>query len=293
MPRASAAVVSEPVTEMNFRASPSVDTRYTMNGSALRGDMRGGAEPAEITVRVPGLPGSLGRDLLEDARLASPACAALRDPLAARFALTYNGRPEPLGDLGPSPATVCDPSIDFDRIVLAARPGPAIIRKVAEAKVEHGVRGGAGSSLQPEQRRTLHVRADARLTAHGEPLRSVVSLVQPIGSAFEFACDPRGVAAPAPLAYLSAGLAFCLLTQIGRYAAITRQRPYDVRLAQRMQLDEPPAPVAAGAPATHVFLEGAEPANLARQTIGMAAQTCFVHAALRDARPPRLALEVA
>lgn len=99
---------------------------------------------------------------------------------------------------------------------------PEIIRKGDSAQVLEGVEGGAGSSLKTEQKRTLHVRGEARVV-EGLQMETKVQLFKPIGSTFLFKCDePKALGgtgtAPPPLAYVSAGVGFCYMTQLGRYA---------------------------------------------------------------------------
>ena len=96
--------------------------------------------------------------------------------------------------------------------------------------------GGAGSSLQAEQKRTLHVRGTGRVSPDGIQ-EAKVQLFKPIGSVFRFLSDDAArfggtERAPSGLAYLSAGIAFCFLTQIGRYAHITKQDLQDYRIVQ-------------------------------------------------------------
>src|SRR5690606_11214884 len=96
-----------------------------------------------------------------------------------------------------------------------------IIAKNASADTVFGVEGGAGSSLQSDQKRTLHIRGICTLQKDGVK-HIQVQLFKPIGSMFEFLSDDSPALggsgrAPSGLDYLSAGLAFCYMTQIGRY----------------------------------------------------------------------------
>jgi hypothetical protein len=195
-----------------------IDNLYTMEGSALRGDMAGGALPPEVTAYLDTAADeeTVG-ELVRSAVAALPASSLLRAPLISRFALAYNGDPVTVdrvraieGELAPDPAPLFDQAAPVD----AAGYLPEIIQKLETAETVFDDEQGAGSSLQAEQKRTLHVRG--------------IGKVRPIGSVFRFLSDdaaPHGGAerAPSGLAYLSAGIAFCFLTQIGRYAHITKQ----------------------------------------------------------------------
>jgi len=116
----------------------------------------------------------------------------------------------------------------------------------------------------------------------------------PRASIFEFVADgPRaagtGVAAPDPLSYLSAGIGFCFLTQMGRYASVV-DRPLaayrvvqDTRFAPGAVDSEPgrAAPVD-----SHVFLETPEGEAFGREVLDMSEQSCYLHALCRSSLEP-------
>jgi hypothetical protein len=69
------------------------DNFYTMEGSALRGDMTAGALPSEITVRISAdAPRETLVNLIQLAEASSPPQAYMRDVLKNTFALTCNGQ---------------------------------------------------------------------------------------------------------------------------------------------------------------------------------------------------------
>ena len=201
------------------------DTRYTMTGSALRGDMTGSGVPAELEVVIEAdAPEDVMADLIGRATAESPGHAVMRDLLTNTFALELNGRKLSLDGLSESVyAEIADPQANFNDV----RPTDGgfrseIITKTETAEVKHDVAGGAGSSLKSEQTRTLHVRSEARLVGN-DRLETHIRLFQPLGSSFRFLADAAGgQTAPPPLAYLSAGVGFCYMTQLGRYAHITK-----------------------------------------------------------------------
>ena len=85
----------------------------------------------------------------------------------------------------------------------------------------HHVEGGVSSSLQAVQNRELHVHGEAKLTDRDQVKQTTVRLYKPIGSTFGFLGDDIASeggkdCAPDGLAFLTAGLAFCYLTQITR-----------------------------------------------------------------------------
>ena len=268
------------------------DTRYTMTGSALKGDMAGSGIPVDLDVAIDAelSPEAAGK-LVARALAESPGHAVMRDLFRNTFALQLNGSTVKLVDQEHSPnALFPDPVRDFESI----RPTPAghfhpdIITKTETVEVQHGVTGGAGSSLKSEQKRTLHVRSDACLLDKGL-LQTDIRLFQPLGSSFRFLSDTgTGDTAPPPLAYLSAGIGFCYMTQLGRYAHITKQKLESMRIVQTNGYKQSGAAgpnAAATAVDTHVYLNADESEDVARKSVRMGEQTCFLHASMREAYP--------
>jgi hypothetical protein len=121
---------------------------------------------------------------------------------------------------------------------------------------------------------------------------ATVQLFKPLGSTFRFLGDDTGQErAPSSLAYLAAGIGFCFMTQIGRYAHITKQalRAYSIvqdtiyRIGQESAVAEPVD--------THTFLQTAEPDEVAQKTLTMSERTCFLHAAMRGINQSRITIE--
>ena len=273
------------------------DNYYTMAGSALRGDMLGGAKPAEIRVEIQAdASQAMIERLMRLAEQSSPAQAYMRDRLTNTFALNLNGRQISVINVAASPAT---PSPDPEPIFETVRPldaseyVPDIITKLKAAEPVFGVEGGAGSSLQAEQKRTLHVHGIGTLREDG--LKEVqVQLFKPIGSTFQFISDEQSQSAPPSLAYLAAGVGFCYMTQMGRYAHIVKQDLQSYRIVQdnififsgdttQETLQANAAPVN-----TQVFVAMNEPEEAAQKLVSMSERTCFLHAAMRTINPTKI-----
>ena len=270
-----------------------LDNFYTMEGSALRGDMTGGALPPELTAHIDASADENAvSDLVRSAVLASPATALLRERLISRFALVHNGDPVPVqqvqaidGPAAPDPAPLFDQALPAD----ASDYLPDIIQKLETAETVFDPEGGAGSSLQAEQKRMLHVCGIGKVRRDGIH-EAKVQLFKPIGSVFRFLSDDaaRGSGterAPSGLAYLSAGIAFCFLTQIGRYAHIIKQDLEDYRIIQDSAFS---VSGAAQPVETHVYLDLPAPWDIAQTMVRMGEQTCFLHATCRLAIEPKL-----
>lgn len=276
------------------------DNFYTMQGSFLRGDAAGGALPArlEVTLESDADPEVIRR-LIRMAQASSGAQALMRSAMANVFALAHNGSTLPVEGVAASPAAIVDEP-RFEGVAPATeRPEAAgIITKVSQAEAVHGVEGGAGSSLKAEQKRTLHVHGEARVV-DGMAMETEIRLFKPIGSSFRFRCDEiaahgGGETAPPPLAYTAAGVGFCYMTQLGRYAHILGKQLAGYSLVQDMAFGFGGEAAAGTLQAsadpvdTHVFLHSEESDDLARDFVKTGARTCFLHAAMGGRHPSEL-----
>lgn len=277
---------------------PSVvlDNYYTMNGSALRGTMTGGALPVdvEVTADTDTTGGELD-ELVDDALRLSPIYDLLTREHESAFSLTCNGDSlEPTDvaalDGGPLP----DPKDTFDALDrnVQEHADPLMVRTGRKTEPlpdeSDAYQSGEGSSLQETQDRVLHVRGTA--TAVEDGLQRVeVELFSPIGTVFELLVDnpdggDRTPEAPDPATYVAAGVGFCFMTQFGRYADITNQSLPAYRIVQDTHFSLGGATAGTGAPGraapveTHVFLDTPEGDDFARETLQMAEQTCYLHA---------------
>ncbi len=287
-------------------ASLAQDNFYSMEGSFLRGDATGGAKPAVLRLRVKSnAPASKIAELSRMAEASSPAQSLMRNLMQNTFSLRLNGRPHAIHDLASSPSpNEQDPVTHFEGVVPASESFlPDIIKRVKTAEKRTEVEGGAGSSLQAEQKRTLHVHGDARWLG-GMLMESVVHLYEPIGSSFAFICDETQrqggkASAPPPLAYLSAGIGFCYMTQLGRFAHIKKHTLEAYRIVQKSAFQFSGDPqdgsrAAAMAPVdTQVFLDARFAADDdGPELVSMGQQTCFLHAAMRGEHPSRISVEL-
>jgi organic hydroperoxide reductase OsmC/OhrA len=161
-------------------------------------------------------------------------------------------------------------------------------QKTAEAVF--GVEGGAGSSLQATQKRTLHVRGICTVREDG--LKEVlVQLFKPLGSTFRFiGDDTEQERAPASLAYLAAGIGFCFMTQIGRYAHIVKQDLKGYSIVQDTIYKVGADSAEAHPVDTHTFLQTSEDDEAAQRTLYMSERTCFLHAAMRGSNKTQISV---
>jgi organic hydroperoxide reductase OsmC/OhrA len=266
------------------------DNYYTMVGSALKGTMTGGARDVDLTAQIKSnaTPAVL-RELVVDAVAAAPISGLLGAALPSLFTLTHNGReiePAAARPLGVAPEP--DPIDRFDQVRPAAGDWSALIRRGGPTPKAAHTLTLANDSLADEQSRLLHIRGIC--TLDGDGIKHVEQqLFNPHGSIFRFLCDEApengGLGrAPDAATYISAGIAFCFMTQFGRYAQIARKDLRRYRIAQDTHFS---LGRAAGGTRdtgrtdpveTHVYLDSGEDDAFARRILDMAEQTCFLHA---------------
>ncbi|HLH66216.1 MAG TPA: OsmC family protein [Solirubrobacteraceae bacterium] len=254
------------------------DTFYSMEGSALRGTMTGGARSPSLHVEAAcDLTDAELGSLAVDAVATSPPAGLIAGVHESLFALIHNGARTATGRVGELVADAPeDPQRLFEAMRVQREPDEPLMHRAAEVEPTEG-EGGVMSSLRPEQSRTLHARAVCTIRPDGTKQIDQY-LFKPRGSQFRMLSDERG-RAPDALSYLAAGIALCFMTQLGRYASITRQKLDRYRALQDMHLSGnggPAAPIE-----THVFLDTPGDADAARKMLDMGEQTCFLHALCR------------
>ena len=263
------------------------DNFFTMEGSALKGTMAAGVQPMRVSISARSNASVTDiENIAETAvRRRSPAERCLRKVLTSGFVVRANN--EELawpGKLADTVAGLPDPAEVFDNIHCLSNGGTTLIRKSGSVTKSHGTAVGLGA----EQKRVVHVSTEGSIRQDG--LKSIdVQCIQPAGSRFQMLSDDSKETggqerAPSGLAYLSAGVAFCFMTQIGRYAQITKQRLNGYRIIQdtafRLARDHDPD---AFAVETLVCLDTGEPPDKSIQLVRMGEQTCYIHATYRTA----------
>lgn len=267
-----------------------VDNFYSMEGSALRGTMQGGA----LSPRIKAWIDSSASDhelnaLLRDGILASPVYALVRKPLKSLFTLTVNGARVANARV-PSVDTrrIPDANLCFDSIVPSSatdQDTPSVC-KLTDIETRHGVAGGYATSLAARQKRKLHIRGTCHLSSNGlKEIRQ--DLYSPLGSSFRFRSDEvsestGSIRAPDAASYAAAGIAFCFMTQLGRYAQIVKHKLADYRVIQDVHFSPGGnGPGDVDAVETHLHLQGPIDPQFARTLLDMGEQTCFLHALCR------------
>jgi len=265
------------------------DNYYTMEGSALRGTMAGGALPVDLRIEAGSPEPEALRKLLEEAAAASPVSALLGSVLPGRFTLTHNGarvRMRRAAPAGRPPGSW--PAERFGSAAPAPGDWSGLVGRNGMSPKTSEATSHTGSSYAAEQSRRLHLRAICTVRPDG--VKAIEQhLLNPHGSIFHFLSEEGPEAggqgrAPDALTYLSAGIAFCFMTQLGRYAKIVRRNLIDYGVVQdtRFSPGANGASPTADAVETHVYLESGEDDAFAEGVLDMAEQTCFLHALCRS-----------
>ena len=274
------------------------DNFYSMTGKMSDGSMTGGARDIDLCARiVSDADAETLRALVLDAVAASPLNGLMRTPIESLFTLTHNGRAIPPGKARPTEAPVAGAR---DTLFEAAHPAPGEWGDlldptgIASPKTPE-TRTFAGGALTDAQDRILHLRVECRLRADG--VKTIEqTLYNPHGTIFRFLSDEEG-RAPDAETLIAAGIGFCFMTQLGRFAKMGRHDMRDYRIVQDAHFSAAGASGGTGKAGTalpletHVHLETGEDDAFARHALDMAEQTCFLHAFCRTALKARVRIE--
>lgn len=274
-----------------------LETHFTMEGSMLAGTMIGGANPPEITVTTDVADRSLAMDAVLSGVNASATVGLLHPSHTSLFTLTASGVQIPVGRVAAiDDDAPKDPGSYFDSPAL--RTGFADAGIVTKLQQVETTAANDGSSLKESQSRSLYLRG--RGSWRDDGVKEIdVELIRPSGSTFRILSDEppgRGGSGRAPdaLSLISAGLGFCFMTQIGRFAKIMKRDLGDYRIVQdtRFSVGDPSAnpPIGgrAESPHTHVYLDPDGGDDFARTALDMSEQTCFLHAMCRTELRPKV-----
>jgi uncharacterized OsmC-like protein len=266
------------------------DNFYSMQGSMMRGSMEASAYDVELEAQIEAdADYSTLTKLVVDATAASPLNDLMQRKHESLFTLSHNGnqlQPEKVKSLDrlaePDPKLVMDLAepTKYDWSNLCVKSG-------LTPKHENSV-SGAGSSLTESQDRLLHLRGICKVRPDG--IKEIMQyLFNPHGSIFTLLSEEgkeNGGQGRAPDAatYISAGIAFCFMTQFGRYAKMRKKDLTDYRILQDSYFSLGGASGGTGKPGkaealeTHVYIESNEDDASAKKILDMSEQTCFLHA---------------
>lgn len=284
-----------------------VDNRYSMEGSLLKGTMIGSAMPVQVSFNVTANASLAQLNHLAYLAVAtSPADAYLRDAQRSQFSLNRNGEKIDVdGDLASASIQTEEPTSLF--LNLAPNPLDPVEDKILEKleMIEYlggeklgTVKSSSHVGLSDNQKRQLHVRGVGVLRPDG--MKAIkVACFSPVGSVFQLLSDDSVLCggqerAPSGLAYFSAGLSYCFMTQVGRYAQVAKQALDNYQIIQDTSFSLPQAMstrerrTSSRAVDTQLFIRTQEPVENMQTLLRMAEQTCYLHAACRSAIKTRI-----
>lgn len=269
---------------------------YYRDGSFPKGTMVSGALPPEVSLDCKSTADAetLHR-LLMDAVAAAPVNGLVRDEKISLFTLTHNGQRIDTGALHPlSGDALSDPG---DPIGLIARPDIADAPKLAEktlSEEEMTRRIAANPPAAPVldgTKKLLHLRTSCRVNDDGTYTCLREQFAQS-SSSWEFVVDDRpdhaNAVAPDSASHFAIGVAFCFMTQIGRYSHMAKYPLLAYRVVQDLHFTLGGASSGSGKGGTadpvetHCFLDSGTDDDTARDIVRVAEQTCFLHALCRD-----------
>jgi len=280
---------------------------YSMTGSFFRGDGKGYAEPARVKVMIASAaPKGALAALAREAVAASPALEAMRIAVENTFAIYVNGRRRAVTTMKSSSAPdAADPLKTY-----AARPAPLagendlpeLVRKTGSFREGQVAEAPAGTTTRIL--RTVEGRCRILDPAGVTETDTVLGL--PGSSHFALKSDERGATGgaavpdqgPSGLGLLSAGVAFCFMTQLARYIEHMKFGIRRVRLVQFSPYTLQGTATGGSARGgiepvdTHLFLHGEESDETHERLMRIAATTCYLHATLASALEPEVSVEV-
>ncbi|HEX2215143.1 MAG TPA: hypothetical protein VHG27_00355, partial [Xanthobacteraceae bacterium] len=217
---------------------------------------------------------------------ASPAFAFLRTALTNNtFALYINGRRRQVAGVANSAAS--DAADPYRVYASPPRPLDANARRDLIEK-SGGQEQGTPEPASP----TVTNKLLRNIFGDGKPLGSDglyevdTWLGMPGASHFRLLSDEGATdAAPSGLALLSAGIAFCYMTQLSRYIENMKMQIRGVRLVQHNPYIAGPRAVAEPID-THLFLNGEAADETHEKLLMVAARTCYLHACAKTPLQP-------
>jgi uncharacterized OsmC-like protein len=279
---------------------------YYMTGAFFRGDGKGYAEPAKVKVIIgSAAPKDVLAGLVRAAVAASPALAAMRIAVENTFAIYVNGKRRAVMTMKNSPAPdAADPLKTYSAApsrLAGARDLPDLVRKTGQLAEGTVTEAPAGTTT----RIIRTVTGACRLLDPAGVTETDTVLGLPGMSHFAIKSDERGATGanapdqgPAGLSLLSAGIAFCYMTQLARYIEHMKFRIRQVRLVQfspyTLQGSAMDGAARGGIEPvdTHLFLHGDESDATHEKLMRIAATTCYLHATLASALEPEVSIEV-
>ena len=274
-----------------------VENFYFRDGSFPRGTMISGALPPEVALNceTDASPEEIQR-LLFDAVAAAPVSGLVRDEKISLFTLTCNGEQiDPVevvalsGDALPDPD---DTIASLEPAASAENLQPLAEKTMSEEEMTARIKANPPPAPTLDgSKKLLHLRTTCTVRPDGtyECLRE--QFAQSSSSWIFFVDDnpnPSRQIAPDAGSYFAIGLAFCFMTQVGRFAHMAKYELDGYRVVQDLHFTLGGASGGRGLEGTgdpvetHVFIDTDIGMDAVREVVRVAEQTCFLHALCRD-----------
>jgi uncharacterized OsmC-like protein len=274
-----------------------VENFYYRDGSFPRGTMVSSAMSPEISLDCQSSASAdETRQLIMDAVAAAPVNGLVRDEKISVFSLTHNGvQIDPIKVAAILGSALADPGDPIARLgPMAGGDRDQPLAEITLSEKDMARRVAANPEPAPVldgSKVLLHLRTICRVRGDGtyECLREQY---KGCSSSWTFIVDDRPdvetAIAPDAVSYFAIGLAFCFMTQIGRYSHMAKLPVDAYRVVQDLHFTKGGAsggtekggtsdPVE-----THVYIDTGTDDDTAREVIRIAEATCFLHALCRD-----------
>ncbi|MBT5108308.1 MAG: OsmC family protein [Rhodospirillaceae bacterium] len=265
-----------------------VNNNYSLRGSILRGTMDGlGHNPdVSVTIDSDALSAPEKSGLAFEAVSSVLAGYLMKSVFISEFNLIANGAPVSLDlshwDWDGGVQTL--PSAALDTAGGASGLGTPYVSKNAIRPDDPTFDASGGSGVDVVQNRSTVVSATAKAAANGV-ITSEAGIARPGASVYGFlgASDAGTAGAPSSASLMAAGIGFCFMTQLGRYAEAMKRPVHDYRMIQSIDI---PLPGSDGSQTpvigTKLFLNQDEAdESFAQDLLHSARRTCFLHSTLQ------------
>ncbi len=278
---------------------------YYRAGSFPRGTMVSGALSPELTLTCEAnCDDRVMSQLLYEAVSAAPLHGLMTGVHNSLFTITHNGRGltpthvTPLDTAPPADPGDCFGALEVDNEPRVRQPLAEKIGEVEEIMQKIKQSPPVGPRLE-EGQHLLHLRSRCRLLPNGvkEIVREQYAGPSPT---WRFLCDEAPDhggegRAPDAASYIAAGIAFCFMTQLGRFSHMAKIPLESYRVIQDTHFSLGGASGKTGKAGitdpieTHVYLETGTDDATAEDIVRVGERTCFLHALCRDPVKPRAA----
>jgi uncharacterized OsmC-like protein len=285
-----ASVFNIQLSDLNLK----LDNEYWLLGSFVTGNGQGVANPSKIEIHLKSeLSDQEIINLITTSIQAAPSIAFLKNQLKSTFSLTINGKRKILSEqIDPQVDLPLDPFLRYPEAPRPLQDNLPEINMIQKLSLKEAgdvtiAPPGSNSKIIRKIKGNSHYSDANGLTQ----IESWLAL--PGMSHFQFITDEgTDSRAPSGLGLLSAGIAFCFITQIARYIENMKLNVNGIRLVQFnpfsiLSGEDDVFNIGDAEPIeTHLFLNGSLNEEMFEKLLNMSARTCYLHASAHNSLPP-------